>query len=134
MIVYCHFGIIPRIPISCTPSPLPGSHLPSATTSFHSKLLLVLSETSITMSFVSLPVIFNLPGVKAAVTTQDPAGMGEVAKIGLGTVVAPGGDCPDAVCVKLMGGTFTEVSNAQKPCSLFAFTGIVCVFIVRFLI
>src|SRR5258705_1932207 len=92
---YLIFGIIPRIPISTTCSPLPGSHLPSATTSVHSKLLLVESDTSITMSLVSVPNIFNFPGVNAAVTTQDPAGIGDVAKIGLGTVVAPGGACPD---------------------------------------
>ena len=43
------------------------------------------------LTAVSFPVIFNLPGLIAAVTTQEPEGIGDVAKIGLGTVVAPGG-------------------------------------------
>ena len=45
------------------------------------------------MSLVSLPVTIN--GVaNCAVTTQEPCGIGEVANIGLGTVVAPGGAWP----------------------------------------
>ena len=39
------------------------------------------------MSFVSFPVIVN-GEVNAPVTTQDPAGIGEVDAMGLGTVVA----------------------------------------------
>jgi hypothetical protein len=46
------------------------------------------------MSCVSLPVITK-GCVNAPVTTQLPCGIGEVAKMGFGTVVAPAGACPD---------------------------------------
>ena len=75
-------------------SPLAGSHLPSFTTSTHSKLLFVESETVTITSLDSLPVIYNLPPLKAPVTKQEPAGIVEVAFIGFTTVVAPAGACP----------------------------------------
>lgn len=82
-------------------SPINGSHKPSFTTSTHSELLLVESETVTTISLVSLPVIFNGAPLNMAVTTQEPTGMGEVADNGFTTVVAPAGACP--LCSKWNG-------------------------------
>ena len=69
------------------------------------------------MSFVSFPVTIN-GFANCAVTTHEPCGMGDVAKIGLGTVVAPGGACP---VLKKPKPEYLP-SKAQKPCNLFAFT------------
>src|ERR1700730_9627727 len=110
---YLIVGIIPLIPISVTVSPFDGSHLPSATISFHSKLLLVENETSITMSFVSFPVMTSFPGTNAAVTTQDPAGMGEVANKGFTTVVDPSGAWPEVINGLLYPPPLITVSNPQ---------------------
>ena len=80
------------MPISTAKS-LGGSKVPGPECSSHSKLLLVDNETMMVMSEVSLPVITN--GLaNFPVTRQEPAGMGEVANNGLGTVVAPAGACP----------------------------------------
>src|SRR5262245_45799349 len=84
---YCAVGMSPRMPIFTTESPSSGSKIPLRFLSFHSKLLLVESETIILISFVSFPVIVN-GVVNGPVTTQEPGGMGEVDAIGLGTVVA----------------------------------------------
>jgi len=68
------------------------------------------------ISFVSSPV--NTKGIlKSPVTTQDPAGIGEVADNGLGTVVAI--VCPSEI--------WPNVSKAQYPCDLLAFTVMLCV-------
>lgn len=89
-------GIIPLTPISITVSPSKGSYKLFPPDSIHSKLLFIDRETSITTSWVSLPVITK--GVlNEAVTTHEPAGMGEEANKGLGTVVASGGACPVTV-------------------------------------
>ena len=77
-------------------SPMSGWNHPSATTSFHSKLRLMDMETVTVTSFVSFPLM-SKGSLNAAVTTQEPEGMGEVLKMGLGTVMAPGGACPDVV-------------------------------------
>ncbi len=101
-------GIIPLMPISTTWSPFEGSKVPGPDTSLHSKLLLVDKETTIVISEVSEPVITS-GDANCPVTTQEPAGMGDVANNGLGTVVAPAGACPELTNPK----PETLVSNAQ---------------------
>ena len=86
---------MPLRPMSTIVSPLRGSHLLSGLTSIHSKLLLVDKDTTTTISSVSLPVIFSFPPLKGPVTTHEPGGMGDVASIGLTTVVAPCGAWPE---------------------------------------
>mgnify|MGYP003446222446 CR=1 FL=1 len=81
------------------------------------------------MSAVSAPVITK-GETNAPVTTHDPAGTGEVANKGLGTVVAPGGAWPDCT----MPNPDTLVSKAQNPCNLFAFTLMVESFTLKLLI
>jgi hypothetical protein len=83
-------GIKPRMPISTNASPYNGSHLPFGFRSLHSTLLLMLKLHSTTISFVSFPVMFSLPLANAAVTTQLPAGIGDVLNNGFTTVVAKG--------------------------------------------
>ena len=73
------------------------------------------------MSDVSLPVITS-GEANSPVTTQLPAGTGDVAQMGFTTVVAPTGACPV--------NTLPNVSNPQYPCSLFAFTSTVSLDIV----
>ena len=52
------------------------------------------SESVTTTSLVSVPVMVK--GVaNCPVTTHDPAGIGDVAAIGFGTVVAFAGACPE---------------------------------------
>src|SRR4051812_30716741 len=94
---YCvTVGIIPLMPISTIVSPFEGSHFPSLTTSIHSKLWFTETRIVTTTSEVSFPVIFKDPFVlNWPVATQLPAGMGEVAKRGLTTVVAPTGAWPE---------------------------------------
>ena len=78
------------MPISTTWSPLSGSKVPLPSGSVHSKLLLVDNETTIVISDDSVPVTCNADA-NFPVTTQEPAGTGDVANIGFGTVVAPAG-------------------------------------------
>ena len=109
-------GINPRNPISITSSPIDGSYLPSPVSSFHSKLLFIDNDNVIVMSLFSRPVISN--GVSNfPVTTHDPSGVGEVAFIGFGTVVALAGACPDEE-----QGLLSK-AYSQQHCGLFAFTG-----------
>lgn len=96
------------MPISTTWSPFEGSKVPGPDTSLHSKLLLVDKETTIVISEVSEPVITS-GDANCPVTTQEPAGMGDVANNGFGTVVAPGGACPELQ----IQNRETLVSNAQ---------------------
>jgi len=93
--------------MSTTASPAEGSKYPSPL-SAHSKLLLVDTDTVTTMSCVSFPVMTR-GCANAAVTTQEPCGIGEVAKMGLGTVVAPAGAWPSVVKLK----PETDVSKPQ---------------------
>ena len=91
---YCFIGINPLIPISTTASPFKGSNVLLPSASIHSKLLLMESETIMVISEVSFPVITN-GAANWPVTRHEPAGIGEDANIGLGTVVAPAGACPE---------------------------------------
>lgn len=59
---------------------------PFAFTFSHSKLLLMEKVPVIMILLVSLPVMVSLPGANVPATTQEPVGMGEVAKIGFTTV------------------------------------------------
>src|SRR5215204_5061787 len=97
--------------------------------SCHSKLLLVDRETSITISEASVPVIVSLPGANAAVTTHDPAGIGDDANNGFTTVVAPSGACPDPVRVFVIPKALSVVSKAQYPCLRLSLTVRDCVLI-----
>jgi hypothetical protein len=72
-----------------------GSYFPSAVTSCHSKLWLIESERVTTTSLVSFPVMTK-SSANWPVTTHDPAGIGDVAASGFGTVVAFAGACPSA--------------------------------------
>ena len=68
------------------------------------------------ISFVSLPVIVSICGVPVELTycpvaRQEPCGIGEVANIGLTTVVAPGGACPVEIEYVVTPLTVYEVSN-----------------------
>ena len=65
------------------------------------------------ISLASVPVIVNFPGAKAAVTTHDPAGIGDDANKGFTTVVAPSGAYPEAVRVSVIPYALTAVSTAQ---------------------
>lgn len=67
-------------------SPVVGSQRSLLLGSLHSKLLLMEKLVLMPMSVVSLPVMTS-GGSNWPVTTQLPAGMGEVALMGLGTVV-----------------------------------------------
>ena len=92
-------GIKPRRPISTTVSDelVLISKIPFPLTSFHSKLLLMESDMTAVISPVSFAEIVS-GETNCPVTPHEPCGMGELAKFGLGTVVAPGGACPENTC------------------------------------